>query len=314
MKRLTLCLAATVALAGCAAESEEPNTPAADGAIRVTGSATVEPITSLIASRTGHNVEISADGSTDGFEAFCAGESDINDSSVPIPGEGEDIDYQTQCADNGVEFIELPIALDAITFVKNDANDWASDLTIEQLHDIWTSESPVSTWSDLNPQWPESEITLYGRPPGSGTLGVFQKIVLDDDPIRDDYAATDDMDELTEWIANDPDALGFMGVGNYLAAEGEVRSSMDNIAVDGTLPSFEQTRDGQYPLSRPLFLYVNVESLDKPEVDSFVTEYLDRVEAVLPRVFFYPLPEQEYDAARERLKSRTMGTDDRWTS
>ena len=72
-----------------------------------------------------------------------------------------------------MDFIELPIALDAITLVKHRDNDWAQDLSIQQLHDIWAKDSAVTKWSDIDPSWPDEEITLYGRPDGSGTLGVF---------------------------------------------------------------------------------------------------------------------------------------------
>ena len=162
--RLTLTAAALTAVAmtvaGCGSEG---TTPDAD-AIRITGSSTVEPITSYMANRYDFNVDIEAVGSTDGFDAFCDGNADINDASVAIPGAGAEVDYQKQCADNGVTFVELPIALDAITLVKHRDNDWAEDLTIQQLHDIWAKDSPVSKWSDIDPSWPDEEIALYGRP------------------------------------------------------------------------------------------------------------------------------------------------------
>ena len=122
---------------------------------------------------------------------------------------------QQLCADNGVNFVELPIALDAITLVKHRDNDWAQDLTLEQLHDIWAKDSDVTKWSDIDPSWPDEEIALYGRPEGSGTLGIFQQLVLGNDEIRDDYQATDDIQELSGWVAEDVNALSFMGIGNY---------------------------------------------------------------------------------------------------
>ena len=312
MKKKFLAVTAAVAMAATgltACSSESDNDPVSGEAIRVTGSSTVEPITSFIADRTNHDVRISADGSTDGFEDFCDGKSDINDSSVAIPQE-----YQKQCDDNGVEFIELPIALDAVTIVKNNDNTWAKDLTTQQLHDIWSKDSSVSKWSDIDPSWPDEEIALYGRPDGSGTLEVFKDKVLDGDTIRDDYEATDDLDELSGWIADDVNAIGFMGIGNYLSTEGEARDKIDNVTVDGVAPSRDETQEGQYPMARPLFVYVNAESVESNEaLADFMDTYLNRVEGVLPRVYFYQLPEQDYEDTRTRFNDRVTGADDRWS-
>ena len=294
--------AVTVFAAGCSSD----NTPGED-AIQVTGSATVEPITSYMANRYDFDVNVEAIGSTDGFEKFCNGEADINDASVAISD-----DYQKQCGDNDVEFIELPIGLDAITIVKHRDNDFAADLTTQQLHDIWAKDSPVSKWSDIDPSWPDEEIKLYGRPEGSGTLDVFKDLVLDGDEIRDDYEATDDVEELSAWVAEDPNALSFMGIGNYLATEDEHQKFIDNVNVDGVAPSSEEAKSGNYPLSRPLFIYVNKASTEREDVDKFVTTYLEHSEAVMPRVFFYQLPEEDYGNAQKRYADRTTGPDDRW--
>lgn len=304
-KRLTatVAVAAVAALAvGCGNDT----TPGED-AIKVTGSSTVEPITSYMANRYDFDVDIDAVGSTDGFEVFCAGDADINDASVAIPA-----DYQKACADAGVDVIELPIALDAITLVKHRDNDWAQDLSIQQLHDIWAKDSAVTKWSDIDPSWPDEEITLYGRPDGSGTLGVFEQLVLGGDEIRDDYQATDDIQELSKWVSEDVNGLSFMGIGNYLATEDPTRNRIDNVLVDGVAPTAEETKNGNYPLSRPLFLYVNEDSTKREDVNEFVTTYLDKVEAVLPRVYFYQLPEEEYDNSKQRYEDRQTGADGRW--
>ena len=306
MRRRLTATVAVAAVAALAVGCGNDTTPGED-AIKVTGSSTVEPITSYMANRYDFDVDIDAVGSTDGFEVFCAGDADINDASVAIPA-----DYQKACADAGVDFIELPIALDAITLVKHRDNDWAQDLSIQQLHDIWAKDSAVTKWSDIDPSWPDEEITLYGRPDGSGTLGVFEQLVLDGDEIRDDYQATDDIQELSKWVSEDVNGLSFMGIGNYLATEDPTRNRIDNVLVDGVAPTAEETKNGNYPLSRPLFLYVNEDSTKREDVNEFVTTYLDKVEAVLPRVYFYQLPEEEYDNSKQRYEDRQTGADGRW--
>ena len=306
MRRRLTATVAVAAVAALAVGCGNDTTPGED-AIKVTGSSTVEPITSYMANRYDFDVDIDAVGSTDGFEVFCAGDADINDASVAIPA-----DYQKACADAGVDFIELPIALDAITLVKHRDNDWAQDLSIQQLHDIWAKDSSVTKWSDIDPSWPDEEITLYGRPDGSGTLGVFEQLVLGGDEIRDDYQATDDIQELSKWVSEDVNGLSFMGIGNYLATEDPTRNRIDNVLVDGVAPTAEETKNGNYPLSRPLFLYVNEDSTKREDVNEFVTTYLDKVEAVLPRVYFYQLPEEEYDNSKQRYEDRQTGADGRW--
>ena len=306
MRRRLTATAAVAAVAALAVGCGNDTTPGED-AIKVTGSSTVEPITSYMANRYDFDVDIDAVGSTDGFEVFCAGDADINDASVAIPA-----DYQKACADAGVDFIELPIALDAITLVKHRDNDWAQDLSIQQLHDIWAKDSAVTKWSDIDPSWPDEEITLYGRPDGSGTLGVFEQLVLGGDEIRDDYQATDDIQELSKWVSEDVNGLSFMGIGNYLATEDPTRNRIDNVLVDGVAPSVDETKSGNYPLARPLFIYVNEDSTKREDVNEFVTTYLDKVEAVLPRVYFYQLPEEEYDNSKQRYEDRQTGADGRW--
>ena len=297
-KTLTAALAAAAALTLGACAGSGSGTGSGSGAgeaFTITGSSTVEPITRYMLNRYNFDAELEAVGSTDGFDKFCAGDADINNASVAIPGSESPVDYQAKCAEAGVDFFELPIGLDAITIVKHADNDWATDLTVEQLHDIWSKESTVTTWSDIDPSWPNETINLYGRPTGSGTLGVFEDMVLGNDTIRDDYQSSDDIQELSTWVSEDVNGLSFMGIGNYLATEGTVRNKIDNVLVDGIAPTADEAKSGNYPLSRPLFIYVNAESAKKDNVGEFVTTYLDNAEAVMPRVYFYQLPEEVYD-------------------
>ncbi|WP_288750130.1 substrate-binding domain-containing protein [uncultured Corynebacterium sp.] len=314
-KTLAAALAAATALTLGACAGSGSGTGSGSGAgeaFTITGSSTVEPITRYMLNRYNFDAELEAVGSTDGFDKFCAGDADINDASVAIPGSESSVDYQAQCAEAGVDFFELPIGLDAITIVKHADNDWATDLTVEQLHDIWSKESTVTTWSDIDPSWPNEKINLYGRPTGSGTLGVFEDMVLGNDTIRDDYQSSDDIQELSTWVSEDVNGLSFMGIGNYLATEGTVRNKIDNVLVDGIAPTADEAKSGNYPLSRPLFIYVNAESAKKDNVGEFVTTYLDNAEAVMPRVYFYQLPEEVYDATKQRFADGTTGIDEQW--
>ncbi|CAN3126779.1 substrate-binding domain-containing protein [Mycobacterium sp. smrl_JER01] len=247
----------------------------------------------------------------DGFARFCTGQTAINNASVAIPGPGEPVDFVALCAENGVEFVEVPVALDALSIVRNEDNTFARDLTLAELRSIWSPDSEVQTWQDIRTEWPDRAISRYGRPPGSGTFDYFTHFVVGQTgSITEDYRSTDDMAELSSWIASDPDALGFMGVGSYLAADVTHRDRMTNVAVDGVLPSLENSREGRYsPLTRPLFLYVSTAALDEdPRVGDFVSHYLENAAATVPRVYFYPLSAESYRLAQQRLEQRFTGT------
>lgn len=276
------------------------------------GSTTVAPITELVANDGGFDVDITAEGTTTGFDTFCTGDVAINNASEAIPGEDAETDYISLCEENGVEFVELPIALDTLAVVRNSANDFASDLTMDELQAIWEPGSEVTTWSDVRQEWPDEEIELVGRPAGSGTFDYFTHHVNGEaGEIRDDYRKTDDLDQLATWISQDDNALGFMGIGNYFtAADDEVREELSTISIEGVDPSLENAQNGSYtPLTRPLFIYVNVDSLDNDDnVEEFVTHYVENAYDLMPRTFFYRLSEDDYDNVRERLDSRTTGS------
>lgn len=294
IRRLTALLtagAAALTLVGCTPTDEDP--------IRVTGSATVAPITEHMARKQQVTIDQTVDGTLDGFEEFCRGRSHLNNASVPIQ-----VEQQKLCAENGVDYLELPVAMDALSVVRNSANDFATDLSLEELASIWTSGSGVTTWADVRDGWPEEPIVLVGRPSGSGTFDYFTRQVTGaPGAIREDYRATDDIAELTGWIAADRNALGFMGVGNYLAAPEEDRNAMATVAVDGAEPSLSGVQDGTYgTLSRQLFLYASVSALrEREDVRGFVEKYLADAYEEMPLVYYYRLRPEAYEAALERL-------------
>lgn len=294
---------AVVALAGC-------STANAASSIAISGSTTVQPITQAVATQGGFAVDITDEGTTDGFAQFCTGQSEINNASTPIPGASERVDYVQMCAENGVEFIELPIALDALSVIRNEANTFATDLSLEELRAIWEPESEVTTWADLRDGWPDDQIGLYGRSEGSGTFEVFTRVVSGQaGAIRDDYRSTNSLNELAAWIAEDENGLGFMGVGNYLAADEESRERITNVDVEGASPSLADVQAGRYDLlTRPLFIYVSTEALEDETVADFVEYYLDEAAGILPRVFFYALPDEAYPLVQERFADRVTGT------
>ena len=278
------------------------------GQIAIEGSSTVLPITQAAAE--GFNqqnpevrITVGGAGTGDGFEAFCSGETQISDASRPIEKE----EAQT-CQENGVEFIELPVALDALSVVVNPRNDFADDITIDQLRILWEpdAEGQITQWNQVNPEWPSQQINLYGPGTQSGTFDYFtEEVVGNSKESRSDYQASEDDNVLVQGVAGDPNALGYFGLSYYLQNQRQLKG----LTVEGVVPSAETAQSGEYPLARPLFIYVSTQALEEnPSIEEFVNFYLENVNQFVEQVQYVPLPESGVQEARERFQNRTTGT------
>lgn len=291
-----------VALLATAAATE------AAAQITADGSSTVYPITLEAARRAGAEVEVSFSGTTAGFRRFCAGESDISNASRPI--NREEIEA---CAAAGVNYVELPIAFDALAVVVHPENDWAADITVEELRVLWepAAEDSVKTWRQVRPAWPDRPIKLFGRGQDSGTYDYFTTVIVGDTrSSRSDYTASESEEELARGIAADPEALGFFGVGAYFRHWEELKDLGIDSGAGPVHPALREVLAGRYqPLARPLFLYVNAASLEsKPELRSFMTGYLGGMQTWVHFTGYMPLSAEAYEQALQRLQAGTTGT------
>ncbi|MEL6136164.1 MAG: PstS family phosphate ABC transporter substrate-binding protein [Cyanobacteria bacterium J06628_6] len=313
----------TAALVGC---SEPSTTPLADSAppdteaiaagapLQIDGSSTVYPITVEMADRFKQakpespdiNVEFSGTGG--GFEKFCAGETDISDASRPITQ-----DEMAECKANGVEYIELPVAFDALTVVVNGENTWAEDITLDELEMLWepNAEGSITRWNQIRADWPDEPIALYGPGEDSGTFDYFTEVVMGESgESRTDYTASEDDTELVLGVQEDPNALGYFGFAYYKDAQ----NTLNSVAVDSgsgpIAPSGETIRSSEYqPLARPLFIYASVDALESnPAVAAFVEFYLGNARTVVADVGYEPLPNDAYGLAIDHLINRKVGT------
>ena len=259
------------------ATGQEPATEELSGVIEIDGSSTVAPVSQAVAEEfeklhgdTEPIVGISGTGG--GFKRFTAGETDISDASRTI----SDAEKQT-AASNGIQYLELKVGTDGLSVMVSPRNDFVDCLTMEQLHEIWKPESAVRNWSDVNPEWPDREISLYGADTDSGTFDYFTEEVNGEAKLsRDDYTASADDNVLIRGISGDRNSLGYFGYAYYI----ENADSLKLLGVDNgqgcVKPSPETIAYGTYtPLSRPLFIYVNIESLQKPQVLEFVKFYME---------------------------------------
>ncbi len=291
------------------------------GDISVDGSSTVFPITEAMAEEFGiatdGNVRITVgvSGTGGGFKKFCAGETHISDASRPIKQSEIDL-----CAEAGIEFIELPVAIDGLSVMVNPANDFVECMTVEELRTVWAPEAEdvVTKWSQVRAGWPEEDIRLYAPGVDSGTFDYFTETVNGESQAsRGDFLPSEDDNVLVTGISGDRGALGYFGYAYY--AENADRLKL--VAIDGgdgcITPTEETINNGTYaPLSRPLFIYVTADALNQPHVKAFVEFYLDQANRQLvSETGYIPFPEVIYDLVLTKfLDSKTgaaFGGDDR---
>jgi phosphate transport system substrate-binding protein len=285
----TLVLSLVVAVASCSGPSQPVVT------VRADGSSTVFPITEAVAEEyRNENPNVRAvigfSGTGGGFKKLAAGEIDICDASRTIKAE-----ERATCEANGIEFIELEIAFDGLSVVVNPANDWCDCLTVEQLKAIWQPESAISKWSDLNPEWPEEKIDLFGAGTDSGTFDYFTEVIVGEAKAsRADYTPSEDDNMLVTGVEGSKYSLGYFGYAYY----GENKERLKLLGVDSgdgkcVQPSEATVRSNEYkPLSRPLYIYVNKASLKKPEIVAFVKYYIDTVSKMAPEVGYVPVSDE----------------------
>lgn len=287
--------------------------------IKVDGSSTVFPITEAMAeefqsAQKGKvRVTVGISGTGGGFKKFCRGETDVQDASRPI----QTSELET-CRKAGVKFLEIPVGYDATAVVVNPKNTWMKSVTVDELKKMWEPEAQgkVMKWSDVNPAWPKENIKLYGAGSDSGTFDYFtEAIVGKAKSSRGDYTASEDDNTLVTGVSNDKFALGYIPLAYYEENKGKLKilgivggekAPKKNEAV---LPSRESVETGTYfPLSRPIFIYVNESSIKKTEVKDFVNFYLDKAAAIVPQVKYVALPAKAYELGKQHVKANKLGT------
>jgi phosphate transport system substrate-binding protein len=304
-------LAMTGALAALAAAA----TPALAQLVKVDGSSTVFPITEAIAedfqqSTKGKvKVTVGISGTGGGFKKFCRGETDVSDASRPILRQEMDV-----CKAAGIQYYELPVAYDAITVVMNPHNTWVKALTVPELKKVWEpgAQAKVTKWKQVNPAWPDEPLKLFGPGADSGTFDYFTEAINGKSKAsRGDFTASEDDNVLVQGVARDVHALGYFGYAYY----NENRDKLKAVPIvpgEGKAPvepSVETVVDGRYqPLSRPIFIYINSKSYERPEVKQFVEYYMKNADRLVREVKYVPLPAKAYTYNLEHIERKQLGT------
>ena len=281
--------------------------PALKGTVKVDGSSTVFPITEAVAEEFGKvkahrrvRVTVGVSGTGGGFKKFLAGETDINDASRSI--KQKEIDKAKK---NGVKYIELPVAYDGLSVVVNMSNTWVDYLTVAELHKIWKPGSTVKTWKDIRPNWPNEKIRLYGPGTDSGTFDYFTKVINGKSQVsRSDFTKSEDDNVLVTGVAGDKGSLGYFGFAYYVENKDKIKVvPIQQGDKKPVAPTMTTINNGSYaPLSRPIFIYVNLKSAKKPEVRQFVRFYLKQAKELVAEVGYVPLPDQEYQKYLDKFE------------
>jgi len=286
----------------------------AQSTVKIDGSSTVFPITEAVAEefqkakKGTTKVTVGISGTGGGFRKFCRGETDVQNASRPITKA-----EIAECQKNGVVFLEMPVAFDALSVVVNPKNTWLTQISIDDLKKIWepSAQGKITRWNQVNAAWPDRPIKLFGAGTDSGTFDYFTEAVTGKSKAsRGDFTASEDDNVLVQGISRDVDALGFFGFAYYAENRDKLRSLP--ISWKGGKPvgpSFETVLDGTYqPLSRPIFIYVSTTAAKRPEVREFVEFYNKNAATLVKEVKYVPLPAAAYVYNLDTLAKSRVGT------
>jgi phosphate transport system substrate-binding protein len=283
--------------------------------VKVDGSSTVFPITEGIAEdfqkmkKGVIKVTVGISGTGGGFKKFCRAETDVQNASRPIQAS-----EMADCKAAGVEYIELPVAFDALTVVMNPRNTFLKSITVDELKKMWepAAQGKVMRWNQVNPAWPDAPIKLFGAGSDSGTFDYFTEAINGKSKAsRGDFTASEDDNVLVQGVSQDVNAIGYFGFAYYAENQNRLKAVpiVEKAGKPPVAPSEATVLDGSYqPLSRPIFIYVNVKSLAKPEVKEFADYYMKNAARIAKEVKYVPLPEKAYTLGLDHLSKQKKGT------
>ncbi len=297
-------------VAACGDDDSDGNATAGggeqvSGPVKIDGSSTVGPFAQAAAEQFGGvnpdaKVSVGTSGTGGGFEKFCAGETDISDASRPI----KDDEEAPICEKNGVTYQEIQVANDGIAVVTNKSLE-IDCLTTAQLKELWNTGSKITSYSQLDPTFPDVEVSLYGPGTDSGTFDFFTDEINGEEGVsRKEYQPSEDDNILVQGVSGDEGGLGYFGF-SYYEQNQDTLNLVGVDAGDGCVkPSLEAIQDGSYkPLSRPLFMYPSEQALgEKPQVKAFMEYAIDNGEAIATASQIVPLTAAQVDKAKQQLQ------------
>jgi phosphate transport system substrate-binding protein len=280
--------------------------------VKIDGSSTVFPVTEAVAeefqkANKQMKVTVGISGTGGGFKKFCRGETDIQNASRPIlAGEMKD------CRAAGVQYVELPVAFDALTVVVHKDNP-LNEISIDDLKKMWepAAQGKVMRWNDANPAFPDLPLQLFGAGADSGTFDYFTEAVTGKSKSsRGDFTASEDDNVIVQGVSRAKNALGFFGFAYYEENKDKVKGlPISWKGGKAVAPSAANVLNGTYqPMSRPIFIYVNAKSLAKPEIKAFAEFYMKHAPKLVAEVKYVPLPAKAYEYNMAALQKGRLGT------
>ncbi|RCW65361.1 PstS family phosphate ABC transporter substrate-binding protein [Saliterribacillus persicus] len=287
-------------------EEDDASSESVSGQVAIDGSSTVLPISEYLTyeySQARPEVEtaLNSSGSGGGFKKSTVGEIDFSNASRPIKEE-----EKAQAEENGIELHEIELAYDGLSVVVSQQNDFIENITLDQLKEIFLADGGATKWSDLDPSYPDEDIVIYSPGHDSGTFDYFNEVVLEENPMREGENVTlsEDDNTLVTGIQTDPYAIGYFGYAYFVENQDTLKVlGVDNGDGNPVQPDGDTIQDGSYsPLSRPLFTYVNVESLkEKPQVYDFAIFSLENAGAAAEEVGYVALPDEKYQEQMDKI-------------
>ncbi len=285
------------------------------GSVVIDGSSTVYPITEYIAEKFSKthkevNVTVAISGTGGGFKRFVVNETDMNNASRPITDKEKE-----SASTSNVRWIGIPVALEGLTIVVHkDNNLFPNDcISVEELREIWKPDSTIKLWSHINTSYPAQEIRLYGAGPDSGTFDYFtEKVVGKARASRTDYIPSEDDNVLVQGVSRDRYSLGYIPLAYSEHAADRLKIlKVSEKGGECIFPTNETVTAGKYPLSRPLFIYVNYDKLQsKPELKEFILFYLENGKEAVNAVKYVPLADKYYAEAVKIIRDGKYGIND----
>ena len=304
---LTLATALVAAACGGTDEPSGGGTTALSGNIVIDGSSTVAPISEAIAEefrkeQSGVQVTVGTSGTGGGFTKFCNGETDISDASRPIKDE-----EKAACTGKNIKYQEFRIGLDGLAVVTSAQNQFLDTLNFKQLAEIF-KEGGAKTWNQVDPKFPNQKIAIFAPDTESGTYDFFNETVLgnpDEGGLkpRSDYTASSDDNTLVQGIEGEANSWGYFGYAYYQNnKEGLKDIKVAEEGTTGIQPTTETITSGEYPLSRPLYIYVKEDALKRAEVQQFVKFYLEQTPQLIADVGYVAAPQEDYTQGLSKLQ------------
>ncbi|WP_404456141.1 PstS family phosphate ABC transporter substrate-binding protein [Oceanobacillus kapialis] len=292
---------------GGESESASGDSESVEGEVVIDGSGTVYPLMSRLAeeymtTQENVSVEVSRSGTSAGFEKFLVEDgTDFNDASRLIKEE-----EQAKAEELEIETQQLKLALDGLTIAINPENDWATEMTPEQIKSIFLADGGVETWSDINPDWPEEEIVVVGPNENHGTYEFMYETILEEKDLVSDINLQQEYSTLVQLVAEDPNAIGFFGFGYYVNNQDQLQAVSVDFGNGPVEPSLDTiAEDGEYAdFTRPVFTYLNVNNAqEKPQVLDYALYVMNNVNEFAGETGFAPIPEEEAQTQLEELEA-----------